>query len=183
MANSILIQEILTLLGVDANQVATIKSSVDIDSVAYGEEGKVLIASTDTFGAKVLTPNGFGGTFYKPVHSKRLRALIMKALTSPKEMSPMIKMAAVGIIQATTLPSGGKLGRLDLKFKVEGERLVLGCSNNNVMLRINVETGNVTIKSTTGDWLIQPLDKDTKPEYQAANISELHDMLIQVGLM
>lgn len=183
MANSALIQEILTLLDVPANEVETIRVSVDIDSIAYGEEGDVRIVSPDTFGTKVLTPNGFGGTYYKQVHGKRLRALIMKATTSPAELSPMIKLAARGVIQATHLAGGGRLKRLDLKFKVDGERLLLQCTNNNVNLRINVVTGNVTIKAVDGAWIIQPLAPDTNPEYHAANISELHDKLIQCALM
>ena len=95
---------------------------------------------------------------------------LMRLMSSPEMLREDIRVQATQILNTVT----NQL-HVDVKFKIEGERLIVITKNGKY--RINVLTHNVTILDDNR-WVII----DT-PEYMYDRIAKLNGTLIQVGLM
>ena len=98
------------------------------------------------------------------------RGKLIRLMSDPVLMREEIRVQVKQILYAVT----NQL-HVDVKFKIEGERLIVITKNGKY--RINVLTHNVTILDDNR-WIII----DT-PEYMYDRVSKLHGTLIQVGLM
>lgn len=98
------------------------------------------------------------------------RGKLMRLMSSPEMLREDIRVQATQILNAVT----NNL-HTDVKFKIEGERLIAITARGRY--RINVLTHNVTVLDDNR-WIII----DT-PEYMYDRIAKLNGTLIQVGLM